>query len=211
MTKSEPIDVLYGRFAVQLNKPATVEEFDNSVGEAGAALESGISDVFYRNTLPRLYKAVVAKLGITKQQAKDAKGAPITRKTGKGEAEKDVEVKESDIVAIDRAIRDGDVEEADAQAAFDSVATEIPFYEKGAGGGGKISEAALASANGIIAGGDENVEEKIGIIESRVPGYKIARDADGGVTAEAIARGIMALNKHLVAEQTKQMKQSLGI
>lgn len=211
MTKSEPIDVLYGRFAVQLNKPATVEEFDNSVGEAGAALESGISDVFYRNTLPRLYKEVVAKLGIAKKQAVDAKGQPITRKTGKGEAEKDVEVKESDIVAIDRAIREGDVTEDDARSAFESAADAIAFYVKGAGGGGKISEAALTSANGIIAQGEENIEEKVGIIESRVPGYKVNRDNDGAVSAEALARGIMALQKHLQAEAARNAKQALGV
>lgn len=211
--KSKSIDVLYGLIVANLNVPSTIEEGDNLVGEVGAVLDGFIDDTLYRNTLPRLYKAVSAKLvslGHEVAQAVDEKtGKPVTRKVTDGEKP----VMESAIVHIARVYNAGDDElKGQIAALFEEVSKELPFYEKGqrTGGGGKVSQQALDAANGILAGGVENVESKVSIIESKVPGYRVARDTDGNVSAEALARGISALQKYLQAEALKAAAGALA-
>ena len=78
------------------------------------------------------------------------------------------------------------------------------------GGGHAGAEAALAAANTIIPAGEENVEAKVEVIESSVPGYKVGRDGDGQVTPESLARGVQALQKKLAKDALEKAKAALA-
>lgn len=204
MTTKET-DVLYGNITLALPVPSSVEEFDASVG-IGECLASGIDDIIYRNTLPRLYRGVAAKYienGQSKPQATDKSGSPKfnTRKDGS-----QTPVLVSDIDFIGKLYEEANDEgKAEIVAVFEEVKSSLPFYEKGTGGGGggRISEAAMQSANGVIAAGTEAIEKIVSAIEERVAGFTVARDPDGNVGVESLARGIQALEKKLVADAKK--------
>jgi hypothetical protein len=59
------------------------------------------------------------------------------------------------------------------------------------------TDAAIKNANLFFAQGDDVVADKVQVIESMVPGYKVGRDAENSVTPESLARGIQALNTFL--------------
>ncbi len=98
------------------------------------------------------------------------------------------------------------------QSLFESLDASEPLFVKGerSGATGKVSEAALTAANGFFAEGESKVEAVAEYIESKVPGYKIGRDADGSATAESLARGIMALNKKIAKDAAEAAKAQLG-
>jgi hypothetical protein len=93
---------------------------------------------------------------------------------------------------------------------FQTIAPAQPLYVKGerTGGGGKISQAAMDAANAFFASDEQ--DEKAALIESMVPGYKLARDTESALTPESLARGIQALNKSLLKAAQQKALSALG-
>lgn len=97
------------------------------------------------------------------------------------------------------------------EAVVTATAQAEPLYVKGTpGGGGKIAQNVLDTANSMFAEGDDKVEAAVTMIESVVIGYKVPRDAENAITPEALARGLQALNKHLLKQSQKQMLSMVG-
>lgn len=195
-----PIDVEYldGEFIVSETEPATIAEVVELLGEE-AVRKSAIDDNRYRNKYPRVYRKVseaVAQLGF-KRDVKETK-------TNKDGTTKDILVSPNDHLRAYLATG----EEARAKLAelFSSIGASEPLYVQGerSGGGGKIAQATLDAANGMIA--DGSAENNAEVIESMVPGYKLGRDSDGQLTPESLARGIQALEKHLQNEAKNKAK-----
>ncbi len=67
------------------------------------------------------------------------------------------------------------------------------------------TDAAIKNANLFFAQGDDVVADKVQVIESMIPGYKVGRDAENSVTPESLARGIQALNTFLKKQAEKQI------
>lgn len=226
MSATKTASALYDLVEVDFTVPSTVEEFDNQVGEAGACLAGGISDVIYRNTYPRLYKTASAELAKTHpkvQAEKDGKPQFTSPKTGEPKP-----VMEADMSHLERIWTEGVKNEdgtPDPEATvalqtqiaelLQSTAKSLPFYVEGrsgdGSGAGKVSQANLDAANGWLAAGDEAaITRRIGVIESKVPGYKVRAEEDGTYTAESLARGIAALNKQLLVEKAREAKAMLA-
>ena len=208
--RNEEIDYLDGEFTITESEPSTIDELKSLIGEE-AIVENVVANLRYRNKYPRVYRAVsvaLTALGFAR---------PVKEtKVMKDKTVKNVLVSEMDHIRAARTATHPDTtDEATGEvtkglpviANADTVIAELfsthgtaePLYVKGerSGGGGKISAAALDTANSFFAAGDEVVESKVEIIEAEVPGYKVGRDGDGNATPESVARGIQALNKHL--------------
>lgn len=215
--KNTEIDYLDGEFQVQENEPDTLAELTAEFGEQ-MIVDETTSNLRYRNKYPRVYRKV--------SEAVVAAGFPkaiVSTKKLKDGTERKVHESENDHL---RAFLNGRKDDAGTitepapdgsreklQELFNSVATSEPLYVKGertASGGGKVSQAALDSANGFFAKGDDAVETTISKIEELVPGYKIGRDAEGNPTVESVARGIMALNRHLAKQAAAQAASLLA-
>lgn len=208
--KDQNIDVLYGNCEVTFKVPSTVEESDNLIG-AGETLNGSNSDIMYRNTLPRFYKAVSKALvddGYAKQSQKNKDGSvKTTTKADKSV----VEVSESDIEHIERVRAEGDAElQTKIGDLLRSTATSFPFYAEGArGGSGKLPQAILDAVEPFFVAGPDSVENAVANLEKAVPGYKVMRDSDGAVTRESLARGVQALNKKIEADAKKSALATL--
>lgn len=208
-----------GEFQVQEEEPSTIEEVIAIIGEEGVVTET-TSNLRYRNKYPRVYKAVskaVVDAGYPR--------AVIDTKVLKDKTERKVYESENDHL---RAFLNGrfegkgeDRKQIEAapegsretlQALFNQHATEQPLYVKGerAGGGGKVSQQAMETANSWFAAGDDVVEERIATIEGLVSGYKVGRDSDGAPTPESCARGIQALQKQLQKNALAQAAAALA-
>lgn len=203
MPQTTDIDYLDGEFTVQESEPSTIAELTEMIGEA-AVVDETTSNLRYRNKYPRVYKAV--SKAIEPDFPRDVKET----KTLKDGTTREVKISENDHLRA--YLLTGDDARARLAELFTSIAQSEPLYVKGerSGGGGKVSQANLDAANGWFAEGVDVVEDKVSIIESMVPGYKVGRDADGAPTPESVARGIAALNKHLLNEQQKKTKALLG-
>lgn len=180
---------LDGEFDILEDVPSTISELVDLYGEENV-VESCVADIRYRNKYPRVYKAV----------AKSIEEQGFAREVVKEETKADGTVKktmESDNNFLRRFLGADEANREILGAAFKEVAQAQPLYVKGerAAGQGKVSAQALEAANGIFAQGrQEKVSDHI---EATVPGFKLARTADGNVTPESLARGISALQKHL--------------
>lgn len=212
--KQTDITLLDEEYEVQVQLPDSVEEIDALIGPGGT-VEEARSNLLYRNWYPRVYSAVSAHItngtfAFKKAPAVDKAGNPVPPRKLKDGTEKPV--LESDIDHLRRFSKMSDENKELLGVVFREIAPTQLLYAKGdrSGGVGKVSQAALDSANGMIAGGVENVESKVEIIESRIPGYKVGRDGDGAVTAESLARAIMALEKKLLADAKKAAASVLG-
>ena len=194
--KTTEIDYLDGEVTISEEEPSTIDECIELIGET-AVVDETTSNLRYRNKYPRVYKKASADM--------NGMGGDFTRavketKKNKDGTEKKILVSEMDHL---RACYTLNKEGAEAvAAAIGKHALSEPLYVKGerTGGGGKVSQAAMDAANGFFAQSDEVVEEKILVIEGQVPGYKVARDADGAATPESLARGIMMLQRHLMKQ-----------
>jgi hypothetical protein len=209
MPRPYDFTAFFGKAEVQFQAPSTIEEFDNQAGETGAALDEAISNVVYRHTAPRLYKAASAAIAaepykFPKAQATGKDGSPSVRVTK--EKPEGVPVMESDTAHLSRFYEQGtDEQKAQLVSLLQSTALSLPFIDQSepaarAGGATKVSKGALDAANGYVAAGPEKVEAVVSYIEGQVPGYKARRDEDGSVSAENLGRAIDALGKH---EQAK--------
>lgn len=220
---TEEIEYLDGKFTVNGQDPDTLAELQ-SLGFSEADVVGGaVADLRYRNKYPRVYKKVsedVVKLHNfprkveSKKTKKDGtlsdvlestndhlRAALIGRRTNPDD-------KTSPAIP-DSSLHDGEKILGDLFTAYDA---SEPLYVKGerSGLGGKVSEAALAAANGFFAEGEEKVDKIAAYIESKVPGYKLGRDAESLVTPESLARGISALNKHIAKEAAAAATAALG-
>lgn len=205
--QSVEIDYLDGEFQVQESEPSTVQECIDTIGEAGVVDET-TSNLRYRNKYPRVYSLV------SKEVEKTFPRAVKETKTNKDGTTKDIKQSEMDHLRayIAKENDPSGTNRSAVAALFTSIAPEQPLYVKGerAGGTGKVSQAALDSANGFIAAGTDKVDKVVEFIESKVAGYKVGKDAEGNVTPESLARGIMALNKQLQREAEQAAKASLA-
>ena len=195
--QSVEIEYLDGNITVEEEEPSTIPELVALIGELGVVNE-GTSNLRYRNKYPRVYK----------KASKDLE-AILPREVKSSETKKDGTVKNILISETDhlRACFKKDPEKT--TEVISQYALSEPLYVKGerAGGGGKIGQAALDAANSFFA--DDTAEDKAKFIEATVPGLKIARDADGAVTPESLARGIQVLNKHLMKQVQQQTLAAL--
>lgn len=213
-TGTADVEYLDGEFTITEKEPGTLGELSSLVGEA-AVLDSANADLRYRNKYPRVYKKVSAALvgfGFARAVAKSA-----TRKDGT--VKETLESTNDHIRAAlnGRKVMNPETNEEVTVASgiskeqltdlFVSIAPNEPLYVKGerTGGGGKVSKEVLETAEKHITDGTE--DKVVEIIESMTPGYKVGRDAEGNVTAESLARGIQALDKHL----KKQAPSALSV
>lgn len=203
MPKDYPFSAFFGQADVTFTVPSSVEDFDNTIGESGAALDEANDNIIYRHTAPRLYGKVSDALANTagsfkfpKEQAKNKDGTPAVRTT---KAKGDVPIMEADMAHLSRYYETGDdTAKAALLVLLQSTASSLPFYDKTtapARGPAKVSKGSLDAANGFVAKGADSVEAVITKIEGYVPGYKVSRDEDGSVTAESLGRAIDALGK----------------
>jgi len=214
MPTQDTVKYLDGKFEVTEERPSTISEIVAIIGEV-AVVDEAVDNLYYRNKYPRVYSAVskeIAKLGFAKKVIK-------TKETKEGVKN----VHESDMDHIRAAVA-GETEdgtlvreplpdgEAIVGVLFAKIGPAEPLYVKGerTGGSGKISQDALDSANKFFASGDDKVEEITGKLETLIPGYSVGRDADGLVTPESLARGIMRLNKKLADDAKKAAVSALG-
>lgn len=194
--KSVDIDYLDGVFTVSENEPSTIPELVELIGE-DSVVDETTSNLRYRNKYPRVYRLVSKAIEAAPHSFSRAVVKQVPRKDGTLR-----DVKESEMDHIRRFVTSGEDQKTSVATLFAEIAPAQPLYVKGerAGGGGKVSQSALDAANKFFAAGDETVEARVSIIESRVPGYKVGRDADENVTPESLARGIMALQRQLAKE-----------
>lgn len=199
MTSVE-VDYLDGDISVDEEEPSTPQEVTALIGEQGMVKES-VNNLRYRNKYPRVYK----------KASKDLE-AILARDVKSQETKKDGTIKKILISETDHLRACFKKNPEKTTEVITQHALSEPLFVKGerAGGGGKISQAALDASNGFFALGDETVEEKVGIIESMVPGYKVGRDAENSVTPESLARGIQALNKYLMKQAQSAALGALG-
>lgn len=215
--KTEEIDYLDGEFQVQESEPSTVAEVTAIIGEDGVVSEA-VSNLRYRNKYPRVYAAVSKAVSLSHSFPKAVTGTKeLKDKTLKNIMESDNDHLRAFLAG--RKDKDGNVttpapdgSRAILQTLFESEGTSQPLYVKGerAGGGGKVSQAAQDASNGFFAAGPEKVAAVVEQIEASVPGYKVGVDADSNATPESVARGIMALQKHLQKVAMAQATAVLG-
>lgn len=214
MPQQVEIDYLDGEFTIQETEPSTIQECVDLIGEVGVVDET-TSNLRYRNKYPRVYKKVSAAIAAkfprpqkTKEGPDGTKVPVVSKKKDGTETPVLVEPNEH----LRQYLASGDGARAELQELFASTANAEPLYVKGerVGGGGKISQGALDGANSKFAAGEEAVEAAIETIEANIPGYKVARDAEGAATPESLARGIQALNKHLQQKALASAKALLS-
>lgn len=210
------VDYLDSLFTVNEQEPSTLQELINMIGE-DACVENINSNLRYRNKYPRVYG---------KASDAVAKDHGFARKVVKEETKKDGTVKkvlESVNDHLRRFVKgdtdaDGNIatpapeeNKATLLSILTNIANSEPLYVKGerTGGGGKVSAAALASATGFIAEGEERVAKIIEYVESNVPNYKVGVDADGQPSPESLARAIMALSKKAEADAKAAQENAL--
>lgn len=216
------ISYLDGAFSVQEEEPTTLAEMSTILGTEAAVVAEAADNVRYRNKYPRVYKKVSALLASDHSFPRKV----TSTKTLKDGTVRNILESENDHL---RAFLKGRPEKNEAgeevittpapaenqtilQALFDKIAPAEPLFVQGerTGGGGKVSAAALETANKFFAAGTEKVEATAKKIEELVPGYSIGRDSDGAVTADSLARGIQALDKKLVNDAKQQRMASLA-
>lgn len=183
-------------FVVEEQEPSTVEELVALVG-ADAIVKNTNANLRYRGKYPRVYRRVsaeVVKLGFARRT--DALGNLIS---------------ESDHV-LEYLAKDPDNHHFVIQEVLNRVANEEPLYVKNdrISGGGRISAGALDAANNYFAEGEKSVEAVSSTIESQIPGYQVARDGEGKVYPESLARGIQALQRYVTQTAKARAKELLA-
>lgn len=198
------VDYLDSEFTVPSKDPTTLAEIMEMTGLSEAEIVASASDNFrYRNKYPRVYAKASAEVATA--LAKRIK----EEKTNKDGSVKKVYISDNDHLREYNGT--GDEAHAKLGEIFARLETAEPLWVKGerAPGQGKISQAALDTANNFLSKGDDAVEKVVSHIEAQVAGYKIGRTADGTVTPESLARGIQALQKEMERKAKEAAKQGL--
>lgn len=217
--KTVEVAFLDGEFDISIERPTTLSEMTSATGfTEEMTVDEAVDNIYYRNTYPRIYREVSAEL-----EKKGFPRAVASTKTNRDGTVKHVHESVNDHIRaalIGRKAEDKSVIEGSAlidgknilQSLFAEIAPTAPLYVKGerVGGGGKVSEQALTASNGFFAEGATKVEAVADYIEARVPGYKVARDPEGEVTPESLARAISALNKKAAKDAADAQKAALG-
>lgn len=182
------IPYLDGQVNVTENEPTTLQEICSLVGEL-EVVQRFVKHYRYHYKYPRVYDAVSdAIVNIFPKVEKETSFDHINRF---------------------RKLHEHGVEMC--QILFTKYATEIPLTPKGERGGqGKVSQGALDAAAGYFAKGQESVTNVVQSIESVLVGYEIARDVEGNVTLEGLARGIQRLNRQLQQQAKDKAKTILS-
>ena len=202
---SAEVDYLDGEFTVQESEPSTIDGLKALIGEQGV-IDETVSNLRYRNKYPRVYKLVSAALTKDHGFARAVKET----KTLKDKTVKNILISEMDHARAFLAADDA-TNRPILQELFAYHGALEPLYVKGerAGGGGKISQAALDASNAFFAAGDDKVEDVVGKIEAFVPSYKVGRDGDNNITPESLARGIQTLNKYRMKQASADAMSAL--
>lgn len=195
--KQVEVNYLDDLITVTENEENKFEELKAILGSEEDVCEEVTSNLRYRNRHPRIYKKACAEIVSLFPK-------PIKKKVG------DKVIYVSDIDHLREAWKAGHSEKI--TDVITKLGQSEPLYVKGERSGtGRISQAALDAANGMIAEGEERVEGVIKFIEETVPGYKVSRDpSDESVSVENLARAVQRLNKHLEAESKKKTQAILG-
>lgn len=213
------VEYLDGKFTINETEPNTLAEMQELGFTEADVVGGAVDDLRYRNKYPRVYKKVseavssshsFPRLKVDEKKKKDGtvvdvlesvndhlRAALVGRKDAAGQP------------VPNSSLPDGEKILADL---FSTTAASEPLYVKGerSGLGGKVSEASLKAANDFFAVGPQKVEAVVDFIESKIPGYKVGRDAEGEVTPESLARAISALNKQIAKDAEAQAKAALG-
>lgn len=212
MPKDLTISTLFTKVDVVANAPSTYEESDALLGEVGGTLEEWIAYVAPRNFLMRLYRDVsksLAETGYPRESAKRDDGTEITTKKGDGTT---VPVLESHLQHINRVHEAGDEAlKTTIAEKLQSTSRSLPFWaegERSGGGGGKVPQDLIDSANAMVA--DGTAEANVTAIESYIPGFKAGRDSDGQLTPESVSRALHRLEKTLREEEKKKSKDKMA-
>lgn len=205
--RTEEIEYLDGEFTVNEEEPNTLPEIVALIGE-NAVVDESINKLRYHHKYPRVYKkvsdAIVTEFPRSVKESKHL-GDGTTKK-----------IYVSNIDHLRNFLKHGgDDARVKLATLFAEIAPKEPLHVKGERGlGGRIGVAAEKSANLFFAQGDDIVEEKVKVIESLVPGYKVGRDADSAVTVDSLARGIQTANNHLKKQAQRSaeanVKAALG-
>lgn len=196
-------EYLDGAFTISEPEPSTLQEVVDLIGEQ-AVREQAVSNLYYRNKYPRVYRKVSE--AITAEFPRAVKETKILKDGTK----KDVLVEP--MVHLRQYLATGDEAKAKLAELFGTIGPAEPLFVKGerAGGGGKISQVAMDVANIKFAAGSDAVDKTIEVIETTVPGYKVSLDSDGNATAESLARGVQTLLKHNAQKALAESKALLG-
>lgn len=195
------VTYLNKEIVVDEEEPSTIPELVAMFGEDAVVLNT-IANLRYRNKYPRVYRRVsveLAKMGFPPkikrtELAKDGTEKPIWQ---------------DDMEHIRSYLTTNPSHKAKLIELFTRIANEEPLHIKGERvSGGRIAQGALDAAHRYFAEGTEKVTEVCVKIEEMLPNYRIARDVEGLVTPETLARGIQTLQRHLLS-QAKQTASSL--
>lgn len=180
------VTYLNKKFVVEEEEPSTIPELIQLVGEEGVVVNTN-ANLRYRNKYPRVYIRVsmeLVKLGHPLGEDQDEMNHIRSFLTSKSENEKIL------------------------SELFNRIAKEEPLYIRGdrVGGSGRIAQGAMDAAHRYFAEGMEKVIEVAETVENMLPGYRIARDHQGNLTPEALARGIQTLQRHLQSKAKMVVK-----
>lgn len=205
-------DILYSTITIQIpDIPSNYDEADKLMGATGAALKGWQADCLARNFLPRLYAAVAKVLEDRGDKAIVVKTINETKKVDGVDKEVPKDVYETDIKHVGRIYKKSDAAGKEQIAALlQTTAKSIPFYAAGdRSDSGKIAEQFLNAAKATFAKGETKVLAIVSAIETNTPGYKVQTDSAGNYTEETVARGIAAMDRHLVAKARAQRAELL--
>ena len=203
MATTTDVAYLDGEFEVPESRPSTIQEIVDIIGES-AVVEEAVDNLYYRNKYPRVYKKVAQALTDRHGHVRAEKERKMVGKEG-SKTEKIIYVSDMDHIRAFLAASE-ETNRPVLEGLFNEFGPSEPLYVKGerTGGGGKVSQQALDTANGWFADGVEVAEDMVSKIEGMVPGFKAGRDADGNLTIESAARAIQALQRHLTKQAAKQ-------
>lgn len=205
---NETIEYLDGEHSVIESTPNTIQELIDLIGEQ-AVVDETVSNLYYRNKYPRVYRKVSAELAAKFPRPQAQKnGEPVTKTKKQDGNEVQVPVYVSEMDHLREYEKTGEEAKAEVDALFQKHGPAEPLFVKGerTGGGGKVSKAALDGANSLFATSEEAVENAASYIEGQIPGLKIDRESP-----ESLARGIQSLQKKMESEAKAKAKTALGL
>lgn len=202
MSKQVEVKYLDGDFTVLEDHPASAQELISLIGEE-AVVDNTNANLLYRNKYPRVYGKVSETIA-SENAFPRLKTGTKTKKDGSSSDVLESEMDHIRAFLYGRKNGEGVIEspapeenKTILQALFELHGQAEPMFVQGerAGTGGKISQAAIDTANLRFAAGEEAVSKMVTGIETLMGSpFKVGRDADGEVTPETLARAIQALN-----------------
>lgn len=177
---------------------SSVEDFDRDAGRVGACLEEANYQLLYRGGFGEIHDKFIDTLesmsGMTRVvndkataalQARAKEGVTVTP------------VLENFVPFANRVRASLDAEQwAPINEAFLKVVAETPLSSapstRSGSGGGTVSKANQAKADGVLTLTPDEIESKIEKILAAVPSFNLVRDDSGLPDRVSLARGIAA-------------------